>query len=777
MEPAPPRKKKKLVAKSSVPSDAARLSADKRKEPSSSSSGAAAPAAAPAADAQASRFANFNPPLSAATLDALSAQGFHTATPVQEATIPRLLRHQDVAVQACTGSGKTLAFLIPLFELLHRREDALKPSQVGALIIEPTRELAVQVHTVLSQLAATWPKLRLALMVGGTDIRADMERFREHGGNVLVGTPGRLDDVMGRLSSSEMVMRELELLILDEADRLLDMGFEQTLNSILHRLPKQRRTGLFSATQTRELLQLVRAGLRNPVRVEVKVKPLLQPPQPTDDDGVGGGGGGDGGGGGGGDGSVSAADAALAKKGQATPSSLSLWYLVCEEEQRLPQLVHFVSTQLARGKKLMVYCLTCALVDYLASTLPLLRELAGAHGEHRAKVGALHGKMAPKNRTKAYEWFVACRDGAVLLCTDVAARGLDVPDVDWIVQFDAPQDPNAFVHRVGRTARMGRQGSALLLLRPKEDTYTQFLALRKVPLQPMQPAGPDGALPPLRPQLTPLLIADRAVMEKAAAAYVSVVRAYGEHQCKFIFQIAQLDLGKLASSLALLRLPKMRELRALHKKGVWIDFTPCAEVTDLDSVRYKDKQREKQRQQNKKLKAAAAEAEAAAAAAEGAKPAAAGGAKQARAKSDAADDGDDDDDDDDDEAEMAKEAALLKKLKRGQISEKEFNQRMGLVDDDDDDDEAEDDDDDEEEEEEDAKGAKAAHGKHGAGKHGHGGRRFAQAPQKPQPQSGFRGRAMAAREASKSKVRHKRPSKGIDKPGAAGARKKKMWKH
>eukprot|EP00908_Phaeocystis_cordata_P022001 Transcript_4409.p1 GENE.Transcript_4409~~Transcript_4409.p1 ORF type:complete len:659 (+),score=328.87 Transcript_4409:66-2042(+) len=625
------KKKKKKMPAASDPAPAAEpASAAKPKKPK------AMPAPAPAAaDSQAHRFDVFDPPLSAATLEALGAHGFHTATPVQEATIPRLLRHQDVAVQACTGSGKTLAFLIPLFEILHRREDPLRPHQVGALIIEPTRELAVQVHAVLCQLAASWPELRVALMVGGTDIRADMAAFSERGGNVLVGTPGRLDDLMLRLS--EMVLRELELLVLDEADRLLDMGFEQTLNAILQRLPKQRRTGLFSATQTRQLLQLCRAGLRNPVRVEVKVKLVAPPGAPPPAGGAGGAaaaGGADGG--------------AAAKRAQATPSSLQLYYMVCEEEQRLPQLLHFVCAKLAAGQKLMCYFLTCAAVDYYAAALPQLAQLRGA------RLGALHGKMAPKNRTKAYEWFVAQRDGAVLLCTDVAARGLDIPDVDWIVQFDAPQEPNAFVHRVGRTARMGRHGQALLLLRPHEDTYTQFLALRKVPLQLMEPAP---GLPSLRPQLTPLLLADRAVMEKAAAAFVATVRAYSEHECKFIFQLSQLDLGALASALALLRLPRMRELRALHKRGVWIDFTPCAEVTDLDSIRYKDKQREKQRQQNKLRAAAQAAEEAAAAAAGGAAGSAAGKPQQqAKGKAEAAAKarrGAEDDEDDDEE--MARE--------------------------------------------------------------------------------------------------------------------------
>ena len=191
----------------------------------------------------------------------------------------------------------------------------------------------------------------------------------------------------------------------------------------------------------------------------------------------------------------------------------------------------------------MVYFLTCACVDYYAAVLPLLPAL------REAAMRPLHGKMAPKTRTRTYEWFLGAHDGgAALLCTDVAARGLDIPDVDWIVQFDAPQDPNAFVHRVGRTARMGRSGRALLLLRPSEDTYVPFLQLRKVPLTQVEPAP---GLTSLRAALTQLLVADRALVEAAAKAFVAYVRAYKEHQCGCVHLLA-------ASRLCMKNAPRLR---------------------------------------------------------------------------------------------------------------------------------------------------------------------------------------------------------------------------
>ena len=646
-----------------------------------------------------SSFAELTPKISPSVLSALAENGFTTATPVQEATIPRLLRHQDVVVQAATGSGKTLAFLVPLFEVLRRREDPLRMHQAGAIIIEPTRELATQVFAVAKQLVDTLGELeggdactlnlRLALMVGGTDIQQSMVSFREEGANVLIGSPGRLEDLMQRLP--ELSLKELDLLILDEADRLLDMGFEATINSILARLPKQRRTGLFSATQTAEVLQLVRAGLRNPVKVEVKVRALTSsaPPPAAPNDAQAGNGDGE-------------KKPSAKAKTQATPSTLTNHYMLVDGEQRLAQLVHFVAGRLAEGHKVMVYFLTCACVDYYALALTRLAALRDA------PIRPLHGKMAPKTRTKTLEWFRQPRDGtgSALLCTDVAARGLDIPDVDWIVQFDAPQDPNAFVHRVGRTARMGRSGRALLLLREKEDAYIQFLSLRKVPLEPIPPV--DGLLS-LRQELTNLLVADRALMEAAARAFVAYVRAYKEHQCSYIFRLDQLDLGDLARGLAVLRLPKLKELSGKQRrkgtvggggKDGWIDWTPLVEV-DMDSIKYKDKAREKQRQQNKKARAeqerredveggagahsASKRDESARATASSGGDDALSGHKRARPTSDVADDFDDDDD-------FAREASLMKKLRRGKITQAQFDKLMGEADDDDDGDGSDDDD-------------------------------------------------------------------------------------
>ncbi|KAL4450591.1 hypothetical protein ABPG77_000947 [Micractinium sp. CCAP 211/92] len=448
------------------------------------------------------RFADLSPPLSGGLLRALEQAGFAEPTPVQAATIPLFCGNKDVAVDACTGSGKTLAFVLPVLERMRRLEAPLKRNQVGAVIVSPTRELARQIYEVARPFIMTVPWLRALLLVGGTDPSADVAAFKDGGGHVLVGTPGRLDDVMQRCTF--MDLRTVEVLVLDEADRLLDMGFKAQLDAIMQRLPRQRRTGLFSATQTEAVEALARAGLRNPVRVNVAVA-LAQPTCGkltfTYDSAPGG-----------------------CDELQRTPSTLQIQYTVCKATQKLPQLLAFLKEH--QSEKVIVYFLTCACVDYMSVVFPRLTQSKGV------VIWALHGKMKQAVRASTLSAFADASAG-VLLCTDVAARGLDIPDVQWIVQFDPPQDPNSFVHRVGRTARMGRTGNAVVYLLPHETSYVDFLRVRKIPLQQLH----VPQLPCVHPELQREAETDRLVMEAGTKAFVSYVRAYKEHHCKFIFRL------------------------------------------------------------------------------------------------------------------------------------------------------------------------------------------------------------------------------------------------
>ncbi|XP_052510627.1 ATP-dependent RNA helicase DDX55 [Budorcas taxicolor] len=482
-------------------------------------------------------------PLHPQVLSVLRELGFPYMTPVQSATIPLFMKNKDVAAEAVTGSGKTLAFVIPIVEILLRREEKLKKSQVGAIIITPTRELAVQIEEVLSHFTKPFPQFSQILWIGGRNPGEDVARFKELGGNIIVATPGRLEDMFRRKAEGldlASCVRSLEVLVLDEADRLLDMGFETSINTILEFLPKQRRTGLFSATQTQEVENLVRAGLRNPVRISVKEKGVA------------------------------------ASSTQKTPSRLENHYMVCKADEKFNQLVHFLRNH--KQEKHLVFFSTCACVEYYGKALEALVK--------GVKIMCIHGKMKYK-RNKIFTEFRKLQSG-ILVCTDVMARGIDIPEVHWVLQYDPPSNASAFVHRCGRTARIGHGGSALVFLLPMEESYINFLAInQKCPLQEMKLQKNTADL---LPKLKAMALADRAVFEKGMKAFVSYVQAYAKHECNLIFRLKDLDFASLARGFALLRMPKMPELRGKQ----FPDFVPVD--VNPDTIPFKDKIREKQRQ-------------------------------------------------------------------------------------------------------------------------------------------------------------------------------------
>ncbi|KAG8390143.1 hypothetical protein BUALT_Bualt01G0052900 [Buddleja alternifolia] len=571
------------------------------------------------------RFSDLNPPLSAPVLKVLTRSGFEFCTPVQAKTIPLLCSYKDVAVDAATGSGKTLAFVIPLVEIL-RRAAAPKPQQVMGVIISPTRELASQIFKVAEPFISTLSNVRPMLLVGGAEVKADMRMIEVEGANLLIGTPGRLNDIMERMDILDF--RNLEILILDEADRLLDMGFQKQISSIISRLPKLRRTGLFSATQTEAVEELSKAGLRNPVRVAVEVKNSKD--------------------------LTSSQQIASSK----TPSGLHIEYLQCEADKKPLELIDLLIKN--KTGKIIIYFMTCACVDYWGAVLPLLSALKGF------SLIALHGKMKQAAREKALASFTSLSSG-ILLCTDVAARGLDIPGVDCIIQYDPPQDPNVFIHRVGRTARMGRQGSAIVFLLPKEEAYIEFLRIRRVPLEERKCS--DEVSDIIITQIRSAAKKDRDIMEKGLRAFVSYIRAYKEHHCSFIFRWKELEIGKLGMGYGLLQLPSMPEVKhhSLSTEG----FVPVEDIK-LEDIKFKDKSREKQRKKNLVAKQAAKEQKQ-----QKSRPVSNASTTATRKKTarqrravQSTEDAD----------EMDREYSLLKKLKKGRIDENEFAKLTGTED-------------------------------------------------------------------------------------------------
>ncbi|KAI0225474.1 ATP-dependent rRNA helicase spb4 [Massospora cicadina] len=526
----------------------------------------------------AGRWEDLTPKLSEFTYDKTwsdSIAGVPRDDPVQNGVIPLFLSNKDVVVEAVTGSGKTLAFLVPILEKLLKLSPGLSGKKVGAIVISPTRELAQQTFKVCTTLLGVAQvvgveegeeqkllreKLQPMLVTGGggrSSLERELEEIAAHPPRIIIGTPGRLEELL--VTRKGLIdTKEIEMLVLDEADRLLEMGFSATINKILVSLPKQRRTGLFSATMTDDLSELVRAGLRNPVKVVVKVSKAIASHQ-------------------------------LAE--QRIPDGLQIEYIVCEPWQKLELMVRYIL--LAPTNKYVVYFATCACVDYFFKVLRLIPSL------ETLDIVSLHGQMDIKRRTATYQQFAQLGlsgRGALLVTTDVASRGLDIPDVDGVIQYDLPSDPKAFAHRCGRTARAGRQGHALFFLSPgHEELYpvhiAAFLEVRKVPTVKRDflsaspaPADGKGFLRTLRAKVAQ----DRDLVEKGIKAFVSFFRAYSKHHASYIFRVGDMDLAGHAWAYLLLRLPKMPEIKG--KDVAYEDYE-----VKLESIPYANKTREAQR--------------------------------------------------------------------------------------------------------------------------------------------------------------------------------------
>ncbi|TVY25530.1 ATP-dependent rRNA helicase [Lachnellula hyalina] len=510
------------------------------------------------------------PPLAEWILDAISAMGFDRMTPVQASTIPLFTGNKDVVVEAVTGSGKTLAFLIPVVEKLLRLEEPIKKHHVGAIIVSPTRELATQIHTVLRTLlnfhqtsadalvpnedgetkrSTSSHSVLPQLLLGGTTTPAqDLSRFLKNSPNLLISTPGRLLEL---LSSPHVhcPQSSFEVLVLDEADRLLDLGFKDDLQKILGRLPKQRRTGLFSASVSEAVGEIVRVGLRNPVKIAVKVK-------------------------------------TAAGDDKRTPASLQMSYLLTPASHKFPALLSLLSQLDPAPQKSIIYLSTCAAVDYF-------QDILGALLPKQFSLVTLHGKHPPNVRQKNFSKYITAVTPTILLTTDVAARGLDIPQVDLVVQIDPPSEPKVFLHRCGRAGRAGRKGLSVIFLQPgREEDYIPFLEVRKTPITllttPTIAITEDGAKATAK-KMRKEVLADRALYDKGQRGFVSWVKAYSKHQASSIFRVSDLDWADLGNAWGLIRLPKMPELKQWEgdkKLGVEINMAEYA---------YKDKAREKAR--------------------------------------------------------------------------------------------------------------------------------------------------------------------------------------
>lgn len=451
------------------------------------------------------KFSDF--PLSKKTLKGLLEGQYRQPTEIQKQTIGFALQGKDVLGAAKTGSGKTLAFLIPILECLYRHQWTAMDG-LGALIISPTRELAYQTFEVLRKVGKNH-EFSAGLVIGGKDLKDELLKI--HRTNIVICTPGRLLQHMDE--NSTFHASDLHMLVLDEADRILDMGFADTLNAIVENLPKTRQTLLFSATQTKSVKDLARLSLKNPEYVWVHEQAKFS-----------------------------------------TPATLEQSYVVCELHQKVNMLFSFMRSHL--HKKIIVFFACCKEVQYLFRVFCRLRP--------GISVLALHGKQQQMKRVEVYNDFVR-KKAAVLFATDIAARGLDFPAVNWVVQFDCPEDANTYIHRVGRTARYKEGGEALLILLPSEEKgMTTQLQGKKVPINKIQ-VNPEK-LVSVQQKLEAFLAQEKEQKERAQRCFVSYLRSVYLMKNKDVFDVFQLKLPEYAMSLGLAVAPRVRFLNKAQKQ-------------------------------------------------------------------------------------------------------------------------------------------------------------------------------------------------------------------
>uniref|UniRef100_A0A8C3AJU6 ATP-dependent RNA helicase n=1 Tax=Cyclopterus lumpus TaxID=8103 RepID=A0A8C3AJU6_CYCLU len=442
------------------------------------------------------------------TLKAVKEMGFEHMTEIQHKSIRPLLEGRDVLAAAKTGSGKTLAFLIPSIELIYKLK-FMPRNGTGVVILSPTRELAMQTYGVLKELMSHHVHT-FGLTMGGSNRSAEAQRLA-NGVNILVATPGRLLDHLQ--NTPGFMYKNLQCLIIDEADRILEVGFEEELKQIIKLLPKKRQAMLFSATQTRKVEDLA--------RISLKKEPLYVGVDDNADN--------------------------------ATVDGLEQGYVVCPSEKRFLLLFTFLKKN--RKKKLMVFFASCMSVKFHYELLNYID----------LPVMAIHGKQKQTKRTTTFFQFCNA-DSGILLCTDVAARGLDIPEVDWIVQYDPPDDPKEYIHRVGRTARgIDGRGHALLILRPEELGFLRFLKQAKVPLSEFDFSW--SKISDIQSQMEKLIEKNYYLHKSAQEAYKSYVRAYDSHSLKQIYNVNTLNLPMVALSFGFKVPPYVDLSGKMQKRG------------------------------------------------------------------------------------------------------------------------------------------------------------------------------------------------------------------
>ncbi len=481
-------------------------------------------------------FAKFKDlPISSKTLQGLNSSKYFNLTPIQRCTLPHSLGGRDILGASKTGSGKTLCFLIPILENLYR-DGFIREEGLGALILLPTRELAIQVFEVINKIGKHH-NYSVGLVIGGNDY--EKERYIVNNMNILIGTPGRILQHMGE--SYMFSADNLKILVIDEADRILDEGFEDELVKIINYLPKNRQTLLFSATLTRNLKRLVKIHMRSPEYINISnTDNVLNTIE-----------------------NINKNELSIMKiKNNNTdnniknsennnlndviiPKNLNQFYTIVEPEDRVNILYSFL--KLHKMSKILVFVSSRKQVRYFTEVFKHL------------KLGMLfldiHGKQKQGKRYSTFHTFSEKRNSVVLFATDLASRGVDFPAIDWVIQLDPPEDISQYIHRVGRTARYKSDGNSVLFVSEKEINFVKELELRKIKVTKIK--IPPNKINNITPVVRSLLSENKELIEMAEKAITSYVKSINLMANKNVFNVKNIDLGKLALSYGLVSSPEM----------------------------------------------------------------------------------------------------------------------------------------------------------------------------------------------------------------------------
>ncbi|CAL9107249.1 unnamed protein product [Musa textilis] len=386
------------------------------------------------------RFENCS--LSPLSLKGIEAAGYVMMTLVQEATLPLILEGKDVLAKAKTGTGKTVAFLLPAIEVISRlppvSHDKKRPS-INVLVICPTRELALQAAAEANKLLKYHPSIGVQAVIGGTRLTQEQRHLQANPCQILIATPGRLKDHIENTTGFVSRLNGVKVLVLDEADRLLDMGFRKDIEKIIATVPKQRQTLLFSATVPNEVHQICHIALKKDYKF------------------------------------ISTVD----EGSEETHSQVKQMHLIAPLDKHFSILYSLLNEHILEDAdyKVIVFCTTAMVTKLVADLLTKLH----------LNVREIHSRKPQNYRTRVSEEFRQSK-GLILVSSDVSARGVDYPDVTLVIQVGLPADREQYIHRLGRTGRKGKQGKGLLMLAPWEKLFlasVQDLPITEAPVPSM----------------------------------------------------------------------------------------------------------------------------------------------------------------------------------------------------------------------------------------------------------------------------------------------------